>query len=188
MMISDIEKMKDELEDMQRRHEEVLSKSRFVIRRCAEAITALHNADYAKAKIRIDEARKAVAGLRKIEKGFENSSLQAHQEYVEAITFYNIVVNGSAKLPSRESLGEATGPYILGLMDLIGELKRSAVDALRHGKQDDAKAYYAAMKGIYDDTLPISFASQILPDFRKKQDVARIQIESIENSLLLLKI
>ncbi|MEM4066454.1 MAG: hypothetical protein QXV17_06315 [Candidatus Micrarchaeaceae archaeon] len=188
-MISNIEKMKDELEDMQARHEDVLSKSRFVIRRCAEAIAAMHGNNPVRAKKNLDDAKKTIEALRKIEHGFENTSLQAHQEYVEAASLYSIIGKAeSTELPSAASLNETTGPYILGLMDLVGELKRSAVDALRRKRYDEAKRYYTIMKGIYDDTLPISFASQILPDFRKKQDVARIQIESIENALLLLQI
>jgi len=68
------------------------------------------------------ELEKEIKALSKVEKGFEYYSMQAHQEYVEAIALYNIL--GKHSIPSKKELNEETAPYILGLMDLIGEIKR----------------------------------------------------------------
>ena len=111
--------------------------------------------------------------------------MQAHQEYVEAIALYNIL--GKHSIPSKKELNEETAPYILGLMDLVGELKREAIDELRRGNNKLASRYYELMKDIYDSTLHIRFANSILPGFRKKQDVARIQLESLASELLHTK-
>ena len=73
--------------------------------------------------------------------------------------------------------------YLLGMMDLVGELKREAVDAIRERRIADAESYYGFMKGIYDSTRALRFASALVPDFRRKQDTARIQIESAAGEL-----
>ena len=43
------------------------------------------------------------------------------------------------------------------------------------------------MSDIYDSTLHMRFANSILPDFRRKQDTASIQIEGVMNEILHLE-
>jgi translin len=184
-MLKGIDKITKELEKEQKRFEEILSASSKVIRLSAQLITAIHSKNKALSSKLKKELENEISELRKKEKGFEYYSMQAHQEYVEAIALYNIIRTG--KLPERSSLKEGIAPYILGIMDLVGELKREAMDELREGKKENAEKYYKIMKEIYDSTLHIRFANSILPGFRKKQDVARIQLESIAMELLHIK-
>ena len=50
----------------------------------------------------------------------------AIQEYVEAVCFYSVIVNG--KLPGHKTLGAMPEHYLLGLCDLTGELSRRATN------------------------------------------------------------
>ncbi|MGC8776380.1 MAG: hypothetical protein ACP5P2_00300 [Candidatus Micrarchaeia archaeon] len=181
-MLKEIKEITKELEKEQKRFEEVISISNKIIRLSAQLITSLHAKDRKLANKLKKRLEQEVSKLMRIEKGLEYYSMQAHQEYVEAVSLYNIIFAG--KLPRRRSLGEAIPPYVLGIMDLVGELKREAVDELRKGNRKLAERYYGLMKEIYDSTLHIRFANSILPGFRKKQDVARIQLESIAMELL----
>ena len=60
----------------------------------------------------------------------------------------------------------------------------SMYESLRHGKKKDAEGYFQMMEGIYDALLPLRFSNSVLPEFRRKQDVARIQIEQARGELL----
>ena len=73
---------------------------------------------------------------------------------------------------------------VLGLLDSVGELKREMYESIRKGKKKDAERYFALMEEIFDALLPLRFSNAVLPDFRRKQDVARIQIEQARGELL----
>jgi len=57
-------------------------------------------------------------------------------------------------------------------------------EALRKNNRKEAEEFFAMMEAIYDELLPLRFSNAILPDFRRKQDVARIQIEQARGELL----
>jgi len=57
-------------------------------------------------------------------------------------------------------------------------------ESLRHGRKDDAQKFFEMMELIYDELLPLRFSNAVLPEFRRKQDVARIQIEQARGELL----
>jgi len=70
------------------------------------------------------------------------------------------------------------------LLDSMGELKREMYESIRKGRKKDAEEYFALMEEIFDALLPLRFSNAVLPDFRRKQDVARIQIEQARGELL----
>ena len=57
-------------------------------------------------------------------------------------------------------------------------------ESLRSGKRKDAEKYFSMMEDIFDSLLPLRFSNAILPEFRHKQDVGRIQIEQARGELL----
>jgi translin len=88
------------------------------------------------------------------------------------------------KIPSYAELGVPEIPYLLGLLDSIGELKREMYESLRRGNKHEGGFYFKMMEEVYDELLPLRFSNSVLPDFRRKQDVARIQIEQARGELL----
>jgi translin len=179
--IPDVENIEKHLIVLQERKDRVMEASRDVVRMAGKAITLMHAQKLAEAGAGVKKLRLRVEELKRLEKGFEYNSMQAHQEYVEALAFY--VVLKEHRLVSLRETRVAEIAYLLGIMDLVGELKREAVDALREGRMDSAEMYYDFMKSIYDSTRAMRFASALVPDFRRKQDTARIQIESIASEL-----
>jgi translin len=183
--IPDIEKIEKHLIVLQARKDKVMEASRDVVRMAGKAITQMHAQNLAEAGAGIKKLRSRVTELKALENGFEYNSMQAHQEYVEALAFY--VVLKEHRLVSLREARVAEIAYLLGLMDLVGELKREAVDAIRERRLEAADQYYDFMKSIYDSTRAMRFASALVPDFRRKQDTARIQIESVATELAVFE-
>lgn len=184
-MIPDIDRMEKRLLETESRRDRALQLSRELIRNAGKAITLLHARDMKGAKALFQALEANRKALKAIEKGLEYYTLQAHQEYVEARVLESII--SSRRIPSAVSLGESAAPYILGIMDVVGELKREAFESMRKRDLKGAKAYYGFMLDIYDSTLHMRFANSMLPDFRRKQDSARIQIEGTINEILYLE-
>jgi translin len=187
-----MEKIKDETEAIskylaakQKEFDSVMDVSRDVIRDSASAITMLHNNDTKGASQKIKSAYKGVMKLKKSDSKFEYYSRQAYQEYAEATVFSGIKAKGS--VPSLKEVGVGPEPYLLGLMDVMGELKREILEELRNGDIDKAESYFGKMKLIYDSTRSLRFAEAILNGFRRKQDVARIQLEGAGSEMLSFK-
>jgi translin len=187
-----MEKIQDETKSIskylaakQKEFDGVMDISREVIRDSASAITMLHNSDAKGAAQMIKAAYKGVAKLKKSDSKFEYYSRQAYQEYAEATIFSWIKAKGS--VPSLKEVGVDPEPYLLGLMDVMGELKREILEELRNGNEKKAESYFGKMKLIYDSTRSLRFAEAILNGFRRKQDVARIQLEGAGSEMLSSK-
>ena len=96
--------------------------------------------------------------------------------------FFNIKSEG--RIPNLKDVGVSREAYLLGLMDCVGELKREVLEELRDSNVKKAEEYFGMMRHIYDTTRPVRFAEAVLQGFRKKQDVARIQIENAGTEIL----
>ena len=184
-MINDIKQVEKKMQDLEEQREQVLSLSRELIRNAGKAIVAMHAKDNTKARKLLSEMEAIRKKLVDVEEGFEYNSLQAHQEYVEARILEGIIMK--KKILGMEELEVDEKAYALGLMDVVGELKREAIDSLMNNNPKAAEMYYAFMSDIYDSTLHLRFANAVLPDFRRKQDSARIQVENTASEILRTK-
>lgn len=174
--------MSDYLAAKQREFDEVMDLSRRIIRGTGKLITHLHNGMARQAGIELDEVGGLVAQMRKRDQAFRYSTMQAYQEFAEAKIFHSIKAGG--KIPSDNEVGVDPEAYLMGLMDVVGELKREVLEALRDGDTAGADRYFGIMRDIYDSTRSVRFAEAVLPGFRKKQDVARIQLENAGSEIL----
>jgi translin len=181
-MIPDLKKIEEKVLKLEHGRDLVMQQSRELIREAGKAIAFMHAYGATKAAGHIRRLKKLKSALSAVDSGFEYYSLQAHQEYSEALILHNILTRG--KLPDMKEVGEGEVPYLLGLMDVIGELKRESIESIRRKEYAKARSYYEIMSDIYDSTLHMRFANSILPDFRRKQDSARIQLESVMNEML----
>ena len=182
---ADIGSIEEHLTGKQKDFDSVMTLVRDIVRQAAQAITLLHNNDSKEALKRIESASKMMKSLRKFDAVFEYHAKQAYQEYAEAKIFFEIKQN--KEIPSYTKVGVDQESYIMGLMDVMGELKREILEALRENKLKEANEYFKKMRTIYDSTRSIRFAEAVLNGFRRKQDVARIQLESAGSEILLFK-
>lgn len=181
--MEDVEKR---LVKMDGRRERTLAISREAVRLAGKAITMMHAREKGMADELMEKLGSTIKELSGVEKGFEYNSLQAHQEYVEACVLQHVMVYN--KIPTIAQLKEGDVAYLLGLLDAVGELKREAFQEMMAENPGKARGYYNLMTEIYDSTLQMRFASSMLPDFRKKQDSARIQIENTGRELLSFRV
>jgi translin len=104
----------------------------------------------------------------------------AAQELVEAQCFYNIMKGRD--LPDPDDIKTTYSSYLLGLCDLVGELRRAALDSIRTGQAKEADNYLNMMDEIYDVIIRFDYPSGLIP-IKKKQDMVRNLIERTRGEL-----
>lgn len=177
-----IEKIEKKLSQREKQLDTVLLETRKVVRYCSNAIKAMHAYELTEAKKNLAEADKALKMLSEHHKQFPSQLNHVYQEYAEARIVLSVIE--LKKIPGYVQLQVPEIPYLLGLLDAVGELKREMYESLRRGNKHEAGFYFKMMEEIYDELLPLRFSNAVLPEFRKKQDVARIQIEQARGELL----
>jgi len=84
-----------------------------------------------------------------------------------------------------EELAVTEQAYLLGVADLIGELRRFILELLVENSLEDAKNYYEFMKELYATFLQIEIGKNIVSDFRRKKDTARVLVERTLSDLFV---
>jgi translin len=184
-LVNEIRLISRHLTKKQRDFDSVMDLVRETVRESAQAITMLHNNELKSASKRLGNAEKLMNRLKKFDSSFDYHSKQAYQEYAEAKIFSEVKLHH--RIPSCRAVNVDMESYLMGLMDVMGELKREILESLRENKPKDAEEYFKFMRTIYDDTRSVRFAEAVLSGFRRKQDVARIQVESAGSEILSFK-
>jgi translin len=99
----------------------------------------------------------------------------ALQEYSEAEIFSELV--REARFATPKEIDVPSVDYALGLADVIGEFRRSALDALREGDTDKGEKCLRTMDAIYTELMAMDESYMLVPGLRRKCDVARKIIE-----------
>jgi translin len=173
-----------ELEAREKEQDAILGSVREIIRHCANGIKLVHAGEVKRATLEIAQAEKKIAPFSKTKK-FEYLLSQPYQEIAEARLLLAAV--GKRPLPGWEEMGMPFEPYLLGLCDFAGELRREMLEMLKKGNGKETERYFELMSGIYEELQPIRFSNSLLPNFRKKQDVARSQVEQARSELVRAK-
>jgi len=172
----------DILKKQEKTQDGLLILTRELVRDCSMAIKSIHNKDIVEAEKRIRHVDYLLKKVKAVDKEFEYLVLQAYQEYAEAKVLLAIIKR--KEIPNFEELKVPFKTYLLGLFDCVGELRREMLEELKRGNKQDAEYYFESMSDIYEATLPIRFSNSLLPNFRKKQDIARLQVENARSELL----
>ncbi len=99
----------------------------------------------------------------------------ALQEYAEANIFLTLVNESRFVTPSEINVPSVD--YVLGLADVIGELRRRALDALREGNVSKGEECLQLMDEIYIELMAMDESYMLVVGLRRKCDVARKIIE-----------
>lgn len=170
--------IKEELDSIERRREDILKGMRDVLLNCRRAIVSIHNNMLDDAKSYIDTADKKHEDLKdKAKEDLYYYLLDCEVELVEAKVLYAIAKG--LKIPSYKELGVKGSSYILGILDCIGELKRMVLDLLRNNKYDDANKLFRLMEDLYSLLMPFAVYDNIVQGVRRKLDQDKVTIESI---------
>lgn len=180
-----VNKIEKSIDDKDKIREQALRTSREIIIGCRKAIQLIHQKKMREAKNNINKSSKKLQELYKLTEnhpelyhaGFVEN---AAQEFVEANCFYNIMQGKD--LPDPDKIQTTYSSYLLGLCDLVGELRRTALDSIRHGKAKIADKYLDMMEEIYDVIIRFDYPSGLIP-IKKKQDMVRSLIEKTRGEL-----
>ena len=169
-------KIREEMRRFDERREEIIQLSREIITISKQIIYAVQRNDMKEANLAIKRIRQKVAKLKKANISVDTSiNSVAFQEYVEAITFYEFIKNGS--VPARETLGVGAEDYLSGLCDLTGELVRKAIFEAIHKNFDKAKQIKELVNDIYGEFLKLHLRNG---ELRKKSDSIKWNLKKLE--------
>ncbi|MFA6035834.1 MAG: hypothetical protein WC759_02655 [Candidatus Micrarchaeia archaeon] len=177
-----IGEMVEELKKREHAQDELLRLTRELVRECANSIKAIHARQIDVAKKHLAGADALVKKVKAIDRNFEHISGQSLQEYAEVKMLVAAVAG--KPMPTYKELGIPFESWLTGLCDVVGELRREMLEALKRGKKAEAKKFFERMNEIYESMLPLRFSNSLLPNFRRKQDVARGQVEQARSELL----
>ncbi|HET6315725.1 MAG TPA: haloacid dehalogenase [Chloroflexota bacterium] len=179
---------REELERKNAAREQVLRWSRELVRACANSIRAVHRRDYLKADELAAEAsdlnRRICSTLEDMADIYWTGYVQdAQKELVEACATYALVRGGP--LPDPQALGVAPGPYLNGLAEAVGELRRYVLDMLRRGEMDGCERLLDSMDEIYALLVTIDYPDALTGGLRRTTDSTRGIVEKTRGDLTL---
>ena len=166
--------------------EKGITGSRKVIRSSANGIRALHRGEWDPAAELIVEAGNLLAEI--------TSSLEEHpdilhagfiadaaKEYAEA-RITEALFRGRP-IPGFAELGIDPVPYLHGLGEAVGELRRRLLDLLRAGDVDQAQTTLDAMDQIVDLLAEMDYPDGMTNGLRRTTDVSRALVERSRSDL-----
>ncbi len=103
-------------------------------------------------------------------------------EYIEAIEFCTILREG--RVLTHSELGVSPQSYIMGLLDLIGELKRYSLELIRREKYSESIKVYDIAENIYNQLEDFVFAENLVPGLKRKLDVYRKVLDDWKELLI----
>ena len=107
----------------------------------------------------------------------------AFQEYTEAQILFGLVTK--KRFVNHQDINVPPSSYVLGLADVIGELRRRALDLLREGKSKRAEECMDYMETIYAELTNLDSIQMLIPGLRRKCDVGRRVIEATRGDLTI---
>ncbi|MBN2157365.1 MAG: hypothetical protein JW776_15070 [Candidatus Lokiarchaeota archaeon] len=173
--------IKNHLDKLDEKRERILPITREIVRKCSDIIKNIHRNELTDIDSKIKEIKELIAST----KEYAWDTLQGigknymgivYQEFTEAVAFYHLITEKT--LPSYAELEVNPYEYLLGLSDLLGELKRMILNKIRIDDIETAEILYDYMESIHEYLFGLDYPSGLLPGFRKKIDKARALINS----------
>ena len=161
---------------------------RRAIRLSKQAILFTHQQRFDDARKLLEEASGLFTKLLQVSKdhpdlvytGLVNA---AFQEYVEAHTLLKLILEN--RFVGPEELRVPAVSYVLGLADVIGELRRRSLDSLRKRDVEMAEECLQRMEHIYVELTAMDDAYLLVPGLRRKCDIARRVIEATRGDVTI---
>ncbi len=169
------------------RREELYQRARRLRRLAQSTMSRLHAERVvppAVAEVRRDLSELA-DWLRREGRGDEGLALDALQEGVEGVLLAAIL--SGTPLPGPSDLGVDPEPYLLGLGDVVGEVRRLVLDRLAHDDLAGAESYLALMDALTRDLLRFDTTRAIV-QLKPKQDTARSLLERTRGEVVMARL
>ncbi len=177
--------IEEDLDEKDTIREIALKSSRALIRLSGAAVRTMHNEEDPSSLLA--EAKDEASKLKSLvidhsDLGSAGYVEDAYQELAEAFLFYSIM--RERNLPSPRDLEITSTSYLLGMGDVIGELRRASLDSLRRGDVNTAVLRLEQMETLYETIIRFSYPNALVA-IRRKQDVARALIEKTRGEVTI---
>src|SRR5436309_6380309 len=168
--------------------EKALPAARRSIRASANAIRAIHRRETERARELMQESADAIReGMEatRDEPDVANAGYlqDAQKEYAEA-RITAAIVDG-AEIPGPDELGVQPAPYLNGMAEAIGELRRQILDLLRTGDVERSESLLGTMEDLYSLLVTIDYPDASTGNLRRTTDIARGIMEKTRGDLSL---
>jgi len=182
--IYDLVKETFDLENAAR--EKGLALSRACIQFCANSIRAAHRGDREESMRLLDAARQNIKAAHVLLEPFHRiyyaGFLQdAEKEFAEASCTFALIEERPLPLPVELDVGVA--PYLNGLGEAVGEMRRHSLDLIR--ENDLAKGEYilGVMDDVYYLLASVDYPNAITAGLKRTNDMVRSVLERTRGDL-----
>lgn len=177
---NDFNRMRNEISKFDQQREEIIKKSRDILKSSKQAIYSVHRSQLNNAEQLLKKAKKDIAiinGKITKDKGLESIGAfsGAMQEFVEASCYHSFAKK--KRIPTRKELGARADDYLMGLCDLTGELGRKAVAYTIKKEFKAVERIRKLVEEIYGEFLKFDFRNS---ELRKKSDAIKWNLKKIE--------
>ena len=183
------QKIEMQLNEKDQLREVTLKTCRDIIRMSRKCIRSIHNSEMDQAAELAANAVDLTTNLKKsiqdhpdlLTAGYmENAS----QELAEAHLL--LAIECKEPLPLPEDIGVTYTSFLLGLGDVVGELRRKAIILLKEGKINEVESILQFMENITDQLMEFDYPSGLVP-IKRKQDVAKKLLEQMRGDFVMFK-
>ncbi len=180
------EKIRKNFEAKNAARDAALAASRELIRHCSLSIRATHRAEYAEAAQLLARTRAIAAQMKAAVAAYPDLYFTGYvQDGLKEMAEAHIVhalITGDA-LPDPDTLGVDYAAYLNGLGEAAGELRRYALDIMRHDTSDRVEKVLDAMEDIYSMLVTIDFPDALTGGLRRTTDMVRGVLERTRGDL-----
>jgi len=181
-----LEEVKRELTVKEEMRKEAQDKMRKATSLSKQAILLSHQKRLNEANTQLEKATEVISELKETAKKYPaiiygGMFSAALQEYSEACIFVNLIEKAQFVTPKEIDVPPAD--YVLGLADVVGELRRLSLDALREGDVEKGEQCLRTMDEIFVELEAMDEAYMFVSGLRRKNDVSRRIIEATRGDL-----
>ncbi|MBW2974378.1 hypothetical protein KY366_01550 [Candidatus Woesearchaeota archaeon] len=182
----DFSKIRERLARYDSDREDLIKKSRDVLKLSKQLIYTIHRKDIREAKLLLGSLKKEKQNLDKLASSnarlfYEPSYSQAMQEYSEALTYYGFIKD--KKIPTVSALNVSEEDYLMGICDLTGELARKAV-TIAYKDQKEVEEIKNLVEEIFGEFLKFNLRNT---ELRRKSDSIKWNLKKLEEIMYDIK-
>lgn len=176
------------LERVSAARERALSEARRIVRLSANAVRAVHRAEFDSAAELLDQARGLQDALARDLEDHPNIYWtgyvqDAQKEYAEARITLSVI--SGREIPDPSELNVEDPVYLNGLGEAAGELRRFALDSIRRGEVQRAEQTLRVMDEIYGVLVSVDYPDAVTGGLRRTADMVRGVLERTRGDLTM---
>jgi len=176
----------DKLAARHEAREQAFKRSRDVIRYSANSIRATHRGELDEARSLLGNAKQLIHEMDQVLEGhpavyYAGFVEDAQKEYAEASS--TLAFAGSTQLPGPDDLGIGPAPYLNGLAESVGELRRFILDGLRRDDFSRSEELLDLMDEVYSVLVSMDFPEAVTRGLKRSTDMVRGVLERTRGDL-----